>query len=127
MFKKATIGVKLAFSFGAMLVLVLILGLTSIKINMNLGSELNNAITVTAKKQMLAGQILASAAEMTALERGVASSALLQQIDKGKAFQQQYSDAERRVRECLSEFEALPSTEETRAQLGALDREEDAL
>jgi len=69
MFKKATIGVKLAFSFGAMLVLVLILGLTSIKLNMNLGSELNNAIAVTAKKQMLAGQILASSAEMTALER----------------------------------------------------------
>src|SRR5713101_1672475 len=113
---KATIGVKLVVSFGAMLALVLILGVTFLKINMDLGAELENAVHLTAKKQMLVGQILASSAEMTALERGVASGALLQQTDKEKAFQQQYSDAERRVRGYLSEFEALASAEDTRAQ-----------
>jgi len=127
MFKKATIGVKLAFSFGAMLVLVLILGLTSIKLNMNLGSELNNAIAVTAKKQMLAGQILASSAEMTALERGVALSTMLQQTGKVKALQAQYAQSAQHVQGMLAEFTVLPNSEETRKQLLALDQEQKAL
>jgi methyl-accepting chemotaxis protein len=124
---KATIGVKLVVSFGAMLLLVLILGVTFLKINMSLGTELENAVHVTAKKQMLAGQILACTAELNALERGVASSSMLQQTDKQSAFQQQYSDAEQRVRAYLAEFEAFPNTEETRAQLAALDSEQSAL
>jgi methyl-accepting chemotaxis protein len=127
MLKKTTIGVKLAVSFGAMLILVLVLGLTSIKINMNLGSELNKAVTVTAKKQMLAGQILASAAQMTGLERGVASSTMLQQNDKVKLFETQYAATTKQVRDMLTEFTALPNSEETRKQLAALDEEQTAL
>src|SRR5215469_5264132 len=95
---KATIGVKLVVSFGAMLALMLILGVASLEINMSLGAELDNAVQVTAKKQMLAGQILAGAAELNALERGVASSSMLQQTEKQGAFQQHYSGAEQRVR-----------------------------
>lgn len=125
---KATIGVKLVVSFGAMLALVLILGVTSLKINMDLGAELDNAVRVTAKKQMLAGQILATTAEMTAFERGVASSEMLQQKDKSDAFLKLYAEAERRVRQELADFTALPgSVEETRTQLAALDTEQNAL
>lgn len=124
---KATIGVKLYSSFGAMLALVLILGVTSLKINLDLGAELDSAVRVTAKKQMLAGQILAAAAEMTAVERGVASSEMLQQKDKSAAFLKQYATAEKRVREQLSEFAALSRSEETRAQLAALEAEQTAL
>lgn len=124
---KATIGVKLLTSFGAMLALVLILGVTSLKINLDLGTELDNAVRVTAKKQMLAGQVLAITAEMTALERGVASSEMLQQKDKSTAFLKQYADAEKRVRKALADFMAMPSTEETRTQLVALDAEQNAL
>ena len=125
---KATIGVKLFTSFGAMLALVLVLGVTSLKINLDLGAELDNAVRVTAKKQMLAGQILAAAAEMTALERGVASSEMLQQKDKSQAFLKQYDDAEKRVRQELSDFTAMASSsDETRAQLQALATEQDGL
>ena len=124
---KATIGVKLVMSFGAMLALVLILGVTSLKINLDLGAELDNAVKVTAKKQMLAGQILATAAEMTALERGVASSEMLQQKDKSAAFLKQYAEAEKRASEELAGFNSLPSSEETRTQLAALDAERTAL
>ena len=123
----ATIGVKLFSSFSAMLALVLILGVTSLKVNLDLGGELDNAVRVTAKKQMLAGQILATAAEMTAVERGVASAAMLQQNDKSVAFLKQYSEAEGRVRQELADFTAMPASEDTKAQLAALDSEQKAL
>lgn len=124
---KNTIGVKLFSSFGAMLALVLILGVTTLKINLDLGSELDNAVRVTAKKQMLAGQILAASAGMTAVERGVASAEMLQQKDKSAEFLKQYGEAEKRVREELAAFAQMPSSEETRAQLAALDAEQTAL
>ena len=124
---KATIGVKLFTSFGAMLALVLILGVTSLKINLDLGAELDNAVRVTARKQMLAGQILAATAQMTGLERGVASAEMLQQKDKSAAFLKQYAETERLVRQELADFTALPSSEETRTQLAALDTEQNAL
>ncbi|HLH38400.1 MAG TPA: methyl-accepting chemotaxis protein [Bryobacteraceae bacterium] len=122
-----TLGVKLAASFGAMLALILILGGTSLKINMDLGSELDSAVRVTAKKQMLAGQILAQAAEMTSLERAVASSTMLQQMDKASAFQTQYAAAEKSARGYLAEFQAMPNSEETRKQLASVDQEQKAL
>jgi methyl-accepting chemotaxis protein len=124
---KATIGVKLGTSFGAMLALVLILGITSLKINQDLGAELDNAVRVTARKQMLAGQILAATAEMTALERGVASSEMLQQKGKAAAFLKQYGEAETRARQDLADFTAMPSSEDTRARLAALDAEQNTL
>jgi len=104
MFKTTTIGAKLTLSFAAMLALVLILGAASLKINLDLGNQLDNAVKVTAKKQMLAGQILASAADMTSLERGVSTSTMLQQNDKATTFQQQYGAAEQKVRQYLTEF-----------------------
>jgi methyl-accepting chemotaxis protein len=124
---KTTIGVKLASSFGAMLALVLILGVTSLKINMDLGSELDNAVHVTAKKQMLAGQILAEAAQMTAVERGVASATMLQQTDKVLAFQKGYLAAENSVHQLLADFGAIQISPQTREQLAALNAEETAL
>jgi methyl-accepting chemotaxis protein len=124
----ATIGAKLYTSFGAMLALVLILGVTSLKINLDLGAELDDAVRVTARKQMLAGQIMATAAEMTALERAVASSEMLQQKDKSQAFLKQYAEAEKRSRQELADFTAMPgSSEETRAQLATLATEQNAL
>ncbi len=124
---KATIGVKLVVSFGAMLALVLIVGVSSLKINLDLGADLDDAVRVTAKKQMLAGQILASTAEMTGLERGVASSEMLQQKDKSQLFLRQYAENERRGSQELADFMALPSSEETRTQLRAIEGEQNAL
>ncbi len=127
MFKTTTIGAKLTLSFAAMLTLVLILGAASLKINLDLGNQLDNAVKVTAKKQMLAGQILASAADMTSLERGVSTSTILQQNDKATAFQRQYGEAEQKVRQYLREFAGFENSAETQAQLKALSEEEEAL
>ncbi|HEV2198557.1 MAG TPA: methyl-accepting chemotaxis protein [Bryobacteraceae bacterium] len=123
MFQRFTIGAKLAAAYGSMLALVLILGASSLKLTSSLGAELTKAVTVTAKKQMLAGQILASAAQMSALERGVASSTLLQQSDKVKELEGQYSEAANQVREYLNQFSAFDNSEQTRRQLASLDLE----
>lgn len=120
---KSTIGTKLGIAYGVMLVLVLLLGIASLKINSNLGAELTKAVTVTARKQMLAGQILAAVAQMTALERGVASGTMLQQNDKVKDFENQYGQAAQQVRDELNRFSALDNSDPTRQQLAALDRE----
>ena len=120
---KSTIGVKLVSSFGVMLALVVILGVTSLKINMDLASELDSAVRVTAKQQMLAGQILAEASEMTAVERGVASSTMLQQAEKVLAFQKQYLAAEQSVQQHLADFEAMPASPEVRERLVAIETE----
>ncbi len=124
---KMTLGVKLASSFGAMLALVLILGVTFLKINMDLSAQLDQAVRVTARKQMLAGQILAEAATMNALERGVASSAMLQQAEKAKSFQSQYSAAEESVRGHLAAFAAMPNSADTKASLAAIAEQQEAL
>lgn len=124
---KTTLGVKLAWSFGAMLALILILGGTSLKNITDLGAELDSAVRVTAKKQMLAGQILAEAADMTSLERAVASSTMLQQNDKAQAFQAQYAEAAKASQGYLAEFEALPNSDETKRQLASIGEEQKAL
>ena len=127
MVKTITIGAKLTWSFAAMLALVLILGAASLKVNLDLGAQLDNAVRVTAKMQMLAGQILAAAAEMTSLERGVSSSTMLQQNDKVQSFQQQCNEVEKSVREYLAEFKTFANSAGTTAQLDAVTQEEQAL
>ena len=120
---KTTIGVKLACSFAAMLALVLILGLTTLKLNMDLGTELDDAVHVTAAKQMLAGQILAEAAQMTAFERAVASNTMLQKNDQAASFQKQFTATATSVQEHLASFEALPNSQDTKMHLASIEDE----
>ncbi len=123
----ATIGTKLLLSTSGMLALVLLTGITSLKINSDLGRDLDQAINVTAKKELLAGQISTGASDMTALERGIAFSTVLQQPDKAAAFKSSYRDAEDRVRTALQSFRLLPNDDRSRLELDALQREFDFL
>jgi methyl-accepting chemotaxis protein len=103
----ATIGAKLMVSFGAMVALVLILGVGSFKVIGDLSAELDRAVNVIARKQLMAGQISTAASDMTALERGVAFSTVLQQPDRARQFKSQFKDAETRAGQLLREFQAL--------------------
>ncbi|MBZ5601465.1 MAG: MCP four helix bundle domain-containing protein [Acidobacteriia bacterium] len=122
-----TLGVKLASSFGAMLVLVLILGAVSFKITTDLGAQLDEAIRGTARRQMLAGQIRADAANMNALERAVASGTMLHQAEKARAFQAQYAAAAQNVDAGLAEFVSMSNTDETTNQLVAINEQREAI
>lgn len=84
-----------------MLALVLIMGLTSLKVSSRLSKELDNAVNSIARKQLLAGRISTAAADMNALERGIAFNTVLQQPDKADAFKHQLVAAEGRVEQYL--------------------------
>jgi methyl-accepting chemotaxis protein/methyl-accepting chemotaxis protein-1 (serine sensor receptor) len=120
--KNATIGTKLGAGLGAILALVILSGITSITVNMSLGNELRETIQGTAKKQMLAGQILAAAAELEALDRGVASSSMLQQTSRATDFKRLYQEADRKVQMVISEFGRLPNSEETLIRLRDVEK-----
>ena len=137
MFKNATIGIKLGGAYGVMLALVLVLASTSLKLNSNLGAELTKAVTVTARKQALAGQIRAGAAQLTAIERGLASSAgldqkSLEQKSKAKELETEYAQAAHQVKDDVHQFvsidtSSLTSSTQVQAQLAALDQACDEL
>ncbi len=121
--RKATIGTKLFFSSSAMLALVLIMGLTSLKVSSGLSNELDNAVNSIARKQLLAGQISTTAADMNALERGIAFNTVLQQPEKADAFKHQFLAAEGRVEQYLERFKSLMNATESKAELEALQNQ----
>jgi len=99
-----TVSKKLLVSFGAIFALVVILGATSLRINTSLKGELDRAVKVTARRQLLAGKLSTAAEGMVALDRGIAFSLVLQQMDKAQAFRQEYERAAGDVRRYLQEL-----------------------
>ncbi|MGH9627626.1 MAG: methyl-accepting chemotaxis protein [Bryobacteraceae bacterium] len=125
--KQLTLGTKLMASFGALILLVLVVGITSLRVSSDLSSDLDNAVNVIAKMQLLAGQISTATSDMTALERGVAFSTVLQQPDKADAFKRQFQESELLVRKRLDEFSSLPGSAEIRNELEQLRREQESV
>lgn len=103
-----------------MLGLVLVMGVTSLKVSNGLSKELDNAVNAIARKQLLAGQISTATSDMSALERGIAFSTVLQQPDKAESFKQQFRQAEDRVSQYLENFRALVNGSEGKAELEEL-------
>ena len=121
--RKATIGTKLFISSGVMLALLLVMGLTSLKVSSGLSKELDNAVNSIARKQLLAGQISTAAADMNALERGIAFNTVLQQPDKASAFKQQFLATEGRVEQYLESFKSLMKDTDSKAELEAVQNQ----
>src|SRR4051794_18950546 len=106
-----------------MLALVLIMGLTSLKVSSGLSRELDNAVNSIARKQLLAGQISTAAADMNALERGIAFNTVLQQPEKAEAFKQQFRQTETRVELYLENFKSLMGATENKTDLENLQND----
>src|SRR5882724_12997702 len=106
-----------------MLALVLIMGLTSLKVSSGLSRELDSAVNSIARKQLLAGQISTAAADMNALERGIAFNTVLQQPEKAEDFKRQYHAAEGRVEQYLESFKSLMNGTESKAELDTVQNE----
>jgi methyl-accepting chemotaxis protein/methyl-accepting chemotaxis protein-1 (serine sensor receptor) len=118
--REATIGTRLGLGLSAVLALAVLSGLTAIGVNVSLARELRQTVEQTARKQMLAGQILAISAEMEALDRGVATSSMLQQKQRATEFERTYRDAEQRVASVIQEFARLNNTDKTRGRVLAV-------
>jgi methyl-accepting chemotaxis protein len=123
---RMTIGNKLMASFAGMSLAVALLALSSWQMTGRLSGELDHAVNGLARKQFLAGQISTAAADVMSLERGVAFSTVLQQVDKARAFKSQVEERQNRVSECLREFAGLADTPELKQALTVLEREAEA-
>jgi methyl-accepting chemotaxis protein/methyl-accepting chemotaxis protein-1 (serine sensor receptor) len=102
-----TIGKKLLASVGAAFTLTLLVGIASVQINSGLREELDRAVKVTARRQVLAGKLSAAAENMAALDRGIAFSLVLQQLDKAQAQRREFDQAASEVRKCIDELNSI--------------------
>lgn len=100
-----TIGKKLLACFGATLALVLLLGGASLHINSVLSGELDRAVKLIARRQLLAGKLNTAAEKMGALDRGIAFSLVLQQMQKAETFRRNFDKAASDVRRYLDELD----------------------
>ncbi len=102
-----TIGKKLLISFGATIALTVALAIAALQINGSLQSELDRAVKVTAKRQLLAGKLSATAENMVALDRGIAFSLVLQQLEKAHNLRREFDQASQSLRRDLSDIHSI--------------------
>jgi methyl-accepting chemotaxis protein len=125
--KKWTLVAKLRICFAAMIGLAFLVGGLALLYNTRLSRELQTAVDVVARKQFLAGQISTAASDMTALERGIAFSALLTQANKMEALKQQFSQAASRASGDLQELNRMSNSEEARQSIRELEKAHQAV
>lgn len=125
--KKWTLIAKLQLSFTVIVGLAILVGGLSFLYSTRLSSELQRAVDVVARRQLLAGQISTAAADMTALERGIAFSAVLTQTGKMEALRKQFSEAASHASSDMRELSQLSSSEEARNSIRELEKAHNAV
>jgi len=105
---------KLMISFGAMLGLVLLLGLGALLVTRDLTGDLDHAANVTARQQYLAGEVNAATSELTSLERGSVLAAMLGDRPHVDEYQQRFRGKSDALRKVLSELARLAATRSAR-------------
>jgi methyl-accepting chemotaxis protein len=122
MTKKWTLIAKLQTSFAAIIGLALLVGGLAFLYSTRLSQELQTAVDVVARKQVLAGRISTAAADMTSLERGIAFSAVLTQSDKMETLKRQFSDAANLASSDTRELDRLSSSQAARQSIRELEK-----
>ncbi|HSW51570.1 MAG TPA: methyl-accepting chemotaxis protein [Bryobacteraceae bacterium] len=115
-----TIGKKLMFCFGAIVLLVLGLGYASLSSVNKLSAELNTATTQTAKKTELAGQIAANISDMRGGQRGVILFSMLKNPSV-KVARDTFQAAAADIRKQLAEMRPLLTTEAGRQSVDTIE------
>src|SRR5215475_8839950 len=69
--RELTVGKKLLLSVGSLLVMMIVLGLTSLNSITKLNSSLENSTQRTARRLILVGQIAGAGSDLLAGQRGV--------------------------------------------------------
>lgn len=123
MASQMTIGKKLFASFGALLLLTVILGSTAVWLIRGLGNSLESVVTVTAQKRTLAAQTDTSESDMLAGSRGTLLRAILKDEAASAKYNQDYLEARALVAKSLQEFKTLPQIEEERKIVSSLERD----
>lgn len=116
-------GKKLVVSAAVVVVLSLVTGGVSWMVTHGLGSLLNQAVDVTARQQMLAGQISTAAADLESLERGLALAAMLQQTGTTDQLRRQVTVVEQEMRTQIASLGRLESRGRNRGELAKISSE----
>ncbi len=104
-----------------MIALVFVLSAAALLVIGDLNGDLDRAARVTARKQYLAGGVLAAASDMTSLERGSVLAVMLGDKPHSDAYLQQFRDAQTRLQAMLSELRKIAGTGEAATLLETLD------
>jgi methyl-accepting chemotaxis protein len=121
MASQMTIGKKLFGSFGASLLLTLIVGGTSLWLISSLGAGLNKTVNVTARKQLLTAQIDTNDSDMLAAERGILLRALTREPALVAQYNQDFQNASSSLKTNLDALTPLIETENGRKIAAAIE------
>ena len=121
MASQMTIGKKLFGSFGASLLLTLIVGGTSMWLISSLGTSLNKTANDTAKKQLLASEIDTNESDMVAAERGILLRTLTREPALVAQYNQDFQDATSLMKTNLDVLTPLIETETGRKIAAAIE------
>ncbi len=114
---------KLSVGFGVMLGLVLLLGAAALLVTWDLSRDLDRTANVTARQQYLAGEVHATAAELTSLERGIVLAAMLGDKEHIEGYQQEYRNRAGELRKSLAELSRLAESPAAAQRIAALDQQ----
>ena len=124
--KKWTLIAKLQTSFAAIIGLTLVVGGLAFLYGTRLSQELQTAVDVVARKQLLAGRVSTAASDMTSLERGIAFSAVLSQANKMETLKRQFSEAATLASSDMRELDRLSNSEGAKNTIRELEKAHDA-
>ncbi len=122
-----SIGRKLMISFGVMLALIFLIGGGAMLVVGDLNGDLDRAANVTARRQYLDGDLSASAAEMTSLERGCVLAAIVGDKNKSAGHLERFQTVQQRMQQDLAQLQKLMATQEARTRLRAFEQQSSAV
>ncbi|MGD0298771.1 MAG: methyl-accepting chemotaxis protein [Bryobacteraceae bacterium] len=107
-----TVGKKLMFSIGAMLLILLVLAGSSLYSISTLGDELNKTANQTAKKLDTFGLMATNASEMLSFERGVLVRLTMKDVPKAEGYHNSFEEHARLLADEINEMRPLLQTEQ---------------
>ena len=114
---------RLLTSFGAMLALVVVVGLCALVVTRELSGDLDRAVNVTGRQQYLAGMVNAGASEMASCERAGVLAAVLGDKSRVADSQQRFRAAADALQKALAELRRVGDARDDRSLLDGLDQQ----
>jgi methyl-accepting chemotaxis protein len=120
-----TLGRKLRISFGALIILLLGLGMSSVNAVSNLQAALETTASKTARKIELAGIINEATSEMASAERGMVLFAMAKQTGEAESAERRFQDQLVLLKGAMDELRGLAFLPEVKTLLSEIGQEAD--
>lgn len=124
--KKWTIGAKLGATLASVIGIAVLLGAASLRTSGQLSLELEHAVGVVARTQLLAGQAATASATMESGERAIAFALVLQQTDKAAAARREYDRAQKELSDSIAELASVAKDGASAQAIAALQTKAEA-